>query len=196
MQRTTRETLLNLAETSLALSDRICRLLALVSGGLFLLLAFYITADTLGRSFGGPYSGITNDISMYTLATAGTWGFAEALRASAHVRVDLLLPMIPIRQRYLFNIANAFLVGVFAAMTSFYCWRLVHASWMSDARSITPLQTPLVFPQSLMSAGVTALAVEAFVITAYGLAQYFLAEKESLARNPKDPLSRLEGGSV
>ena len=83
--------LLSFAESCLAVTDRLSQLIALISGVLFLILSFYITADALGRTFGGPYSGFTNDISVYTLAAAGTWGFAQALRTAAHVRVDLLL---------------------------------------------------------------------------------------------------------
>ena len=196
MRSRTRHVLLTLAERCLSLTDRLCQLIALISGALFLLLSFYVTFDALGRTFGGPYSGATNDISVYTLASAGTWGFAQALRTASHVRVDLLLPMVPPRQRYLLNIGNAFLIGVFATMTSFYCWGLVHASWVLDARSITPLQTPLVIPQALMSAGITALAVEAFIITAYGLVRYASLEPEVLVRDPRDPLTNIGGGAI
>jgi TRAP-type C4-dicarboxylate transport system permease small subunit len=196
MQLRTRETLIRLADAMLAVGDRISQMIAFVSGSLFLLLSFYITIDALGRSFGGPYSAVTNDISVYTLAAAGTWGFAHALRKSAHVRVDLLLPMIPVRQRYLINIGNTALVGVFAAITSFYCWHLVHGSWLTGARSITPLQTPLVIPQSLMAAGLTALAIEAFVIATYGVTRFLLVERDTLIRDAGDPLTSIESGSI
>jgi TRAP-type C4-dicarboxylate transport system permease small subunit len=188
--------LLSFAESCLAVTDRLSQLIALISGVLFLILSFYITADALGRTFGGPYSGFTNDISVYTLAAAGTWGFAQALRTAAHVRVDLLLPMVPARQRYLLNIGNAFLVGVFATMISYYCWGLVHASWMLDARSITPLQTPLVIPQSLMSAGLSALAAEAFVITVYGVVRYAFLDPKALLQDSQDPLTNSGGGAI
>jgi TRAP-type C4-dicarboxylate transport system permease small subunit len=191
-----RNVLLVAAERSLALADAVCAFIALVSGALFLLLSFYITSDALGRTFGGPYSGATNDISTYTLAAAGTWGFAYALRRAAHVRVDLLLPMVPLRARYLLNIGNAFLIGVFAAMTSYYCWGLTHGSWELDARSITPLQTPLVIPQALMTAGITALAIEAFLITIYGIVRYASLDLETLMQDSRDPLTDIGGGAI
>jgi TRAP-type C4-dicarboxylate transport system permease small subunit len=104
--------------------------------------------------------------------------------------------MFPLRQRYLMNIGNALFVGIFAAMTSFYCWRLVHGSWLSDARSITPLQTPLVVPQSLMAAGMTALAVEAFIIVIYGIVRSVLMDKDALKRSSDDPLMSIESGAI
>lgn len=196
MQPQSRQPILRAMEIVLALCDRLCFLLALISGILFLFLAFYITVDALGRSSGGFYSGAANDIAVYTLAVGGTWGFAHALRVSAHVRVDLLLPLIPARLRYLLNVGNVLLVGAFASMTSFYCWRLVHSSWLTDTRSITPLQTPLVIPQGLMAAGITILAVEAFAIAACGLTRYLLLDRDTIVRNADDPLTDSSGGSL
>jgi TRAP-type C4-dicarboxylate transport system permease small subunit len=163
---------------------------------MFLLLAFYITADALGRSFGGLYSGAAGDIAVYTLAVGSTWGFAHALRVSAHVRVDLLLPLIPARWRYLLNIGNVILIGIFASMTSWYCWKLVHSSWLTGTRSITPLQTPLVIPQALMAAGITILAIEAFLMATYGLARYTLLDRERVLRDPDDPMTASSGGGM
>jgi TRAP-type mannitol/chloroaromatic compound transport system permease small subunit len=183
-------------DTVLALCDRLCLLIALISGGMFLLLAFYITADALGRSFGGLYSGAAGDIAVYTLAVGSTWGFAHALRVSAHVRVDLLLPLIPARWRYLLNVGNVILIGIFASMTSWYCWKLVHSSWLTGTRSITPLQTPLVIPQALMAAGITILAIEALLMAAYGLARYTLLDREQVIRDPDDPMTASSGGGM
>ena len=70
----------------------ISRAAAWVGGATFLVLCFYITIDVLGRRYGGPYSGVTDEISGYVLAIAGTLGLAHAMRVGAHVRIDLLLP--------------------------------------------------------------------------------------------------------
>ena len=180
----------------LSACDRLCLAIALISGAMFLLLAFYITAEAVGRSTGWFYSGATNDIAVYTLAVGSTWGFAHALRASAHVRVDLLLPFIPTRWRFLLNIGNVLLVGAFASMTSWYCWKLVYSSWLTGARSITPLQTPLVVPQGLLAAGLTILAIEAFMMAAYGLARYFLLDREEITSDPDDPMTASSGGAM
>jgi TRAP-type mannitol/chloroaromatic compound transport system permease small subunit len=191
-----RNVALRSAERCLAATDTVCWFIALLSGALFLFLSFYITADALGRTFGGPYSGATIDISVYTLAAAGTWGFAHALRRSAHVRVDLLLPFVPLRMRYLLNIGNMLLIAIFAAATTYFCWGLTLGSWQLDARSITPLQTPLVIPQALMTLGIAALAVEAIVITIYGIIRYASLDAEVLTRDAQDPLTDIGGGSI
>jgi TRAP-type C4-dicarboxylate transport system permease small subunit len=135
--------------------------MAWLSGLTFLVLAFYITIDTLGRSFGGPYSGFTDDISAFALAAAGTWASAYTLRVGAHVRIDLLLPHLPpALRRGLDQVALA-LAGLFAALLASYAWELAAGSYRLGARSISMLQAPLVIPQSLLALGLTMLSVQA-----------------------------------
>ena len=85
----------------LDLIDGLSRLMAWLSGLTFLLLSFYITVDTLGRSFGGPYSGFTDDISAFAMAAAGTWASAYALQVGGHVRIDVLSSRLPPRAAHL-----------------------------------------------------------------------------------------------
>lgn len=145
----------------LDLIDRLSRLMAWLSGLTFLLLSFYITVDTLGRSFGGPYSGFTDDISAFAMAAAGTWASAYALQVGAHVRIDLLLPYLPQPLRAWLDQLAVALAGLLAALLATYAWELVAGSWRLGARSISVLQAPLVIPQSLLAFGLTMLAVQA-----------------------------------
>jgi TRAP-type C4-dicarboxylate transport system permease small subunit len=145
----------------LDLIETLARVMAWLSGLTFLLLAFYITIDTLGRSFGGPYSGFTDDISAFALAAAGTWGSAYTLQVGAHVRIDLLLPHLPRPLRACLDQLAIALAGVFAALLASYAWELVAGSYSLGARSISVLQAPLVIPQGLLAFGLTMLAVQA-----------------------------------
>jgi TRAP-type mannitol/chloroaromatic compound transport system permease small subunit len=141
--------------------DRLSLAMAWLSGLTFLVLAFYVTLDTLGRSFGGPYSGFTDDISAFALAAAGTWATAYALKVGAHVRIDLLLPHLSPRLRVALDQIALTLAGLLAALLASYAWELTAGSWRLGARSISVLQAPLVIPQSLLACGLTMLAVQA-----------------------------------
>jgi TRAP-type C4-dicarboxylate transport system permease small subunit len=145
----------------LTLISRLSMVMAWLSGLTFLLLAFYITVDTLGRSFGGPYSGFTDDISAFALAAAGTWASAHTLRGGAHVRIDLLLPHLPPPLRAWLDQLAIVLAGLFAALLASYAWELAAGSYSLGARSISMLQAPLVVPQGLLAFGLTMLAVQA-----------------------------------
>jgi TRAP-type C4-dicarboxylate transport system permease small subunit len=149
-----------LVTSILDLIGRLAKVMAWLSGLTFLLLSFYITVDTLGRSFGGPYSGFTDDISAFAMAAAGTWASAYALQVGAHVRIDLLLPYLPRAARLWLDQVGIALAGLFAALLATYAWELVAGSYSLGARSISVLQAPLVIPQGLLALGLTMLAVQ------------------------------------
>ena len=104
----------------------ISRAAAWVGGATFLVLCFYITIDVLGRRYGGPYSGVTDEISGYVLAIAGTLGLAHAMRIGAHVRIDLLLPRFSPAVRYFLNLTNAATIAFFAILLTWYGWASTH----------------------------------------------------------------------
>ena len=142
---------------------------AWTGGAAFLVLCFYITIDVLGRRYGGPYSGVTDEISGYVLATGGTLGLAHAMRIGAHVRIDLLLPRFPPAARYFLNLINAATIAFFAILLTWYGWLSVLYSLDIDARSITVLRTPLLIPQSFMALSFTLLTAQAVVVVLDGI---------------------------
>jgi TRAP-type C4-dicarboxylate transport system permease small subunit len=142
---------------------------AWVGGATFLLLCFYITVDVLGRRYGGPYSGVTDEISGYVLAIGGTLGLAHAMRVGAHVRIDLLLPHFSLAARYFLNLTNAATIAFFAILLTWYGWASTLYSLEIDARSITVLRTPLIIPQGLMALSFTLLALQSVAVVAEGI---------------------------
>jgi TRAP-type C4-dicarboxylate transport system permease small subunit len=155
-------------------SSVISTAMAYLSGAAFLLLSFYITYDVLGRRYGFTYSGVTDEMSGYVLAVAGTGGLAYALRIGAHVRIDLLIPMMPRKARAILNLGNIALIGLFAGQLAYYSWLSAIESFEIGARGISLLQAPLAIPQSLMAAGLTALALQAVVILAADISRFIL----------------------
>lgn len=151
--------------------DRLVTGMAYVSGALFLLTSFYITADVMARKFLGVSSAVTDEIGGYTLALGGMWGLAYALRTGAHVRIDVLLPYLPQRAQSSLNYLALAMMGLFACVVAVYTWRLAFDSFMGDARAMSFLQTPLFLPQSLMAVGLTALGLGALVLITAGLAE-------------------------
>jgi TRAP-type C4-dicarboxylate transport system permease small subunit len=142
---------------------------AWVGGATFLLLCFYITIDVLGRRYGGPYSGVTDEISGYVLAIGGTLGLAHAMRIGAHVRIDLLLPRFSPAARYFLNLTNAATIALFAILLAWYGWASTLYSFEIDARSITVLRTPLIIPQGLMAVSFTLLALQSVAVVLEGI---------------------------
>jgi C4-dicarboxylate transporter, DctQ subunit len=134
--------------------------MAVIGGGLLTLLAVFITADVLGRGFGGLYSGATDEIAGYAMSLAITWSLAYTLTIDKHVRVDLLLGVVSPRLRRLLDWIALALLTLFAIMLAWNCWGLAFESLQINSRSPGVLQTPIGIPQSAMALGFTVLAVQ------------------------------------
>jgi TRAP-type C4-dicarboxylate transport system permease small subunit len=146
--------------------DRVALAMAYVAGAALLLVSFFITADVLGRKFVGISSGVTDEFGGYALAIGGLWALAFGLTTGGHVRIDILLPRFPRRLQALLNYAALLLMGVFACIVAFYSWKLALESFITDARAMSFLRTPLFLPQAGMALGFTVLALQAVVMLA------------------------------
>lgn len=143
-----------------AVARHLTEAMAYISGAAFLLLSLYITWDVLGRKFGFPYSGVTDDVSGYTLAVAGTWAMAHTMRTGGHVRIDILLHLFPPRLRTILSAWGLAMAAWFSGMLAMYSWSLAQESYEIDARGISMLQAPLAIPQALVALGLTVLTAQ------------------------------------
>ena len=142
--------------------------MAIVAGAVFLPLAFYMTFDALSRRLGGPFTGVSDEIAGQILAFGGTWAMAYALARGAHVRIDVLMPVYPVRLRevlHLVAFATATLLGVVLAINA---WHLSYASYLLDARAYSMLGQPLVYAQSATAVGFTMLTLQAVAMLVAG----------------------------
>lgn len=140
-----------------------------LAGGMYVLLAFFVTYDVLARKWGAPLglptTQVTDEISGYMLALAATWGFGYALRCGAHVRIDGLFPYLAPRLRVAVDFLALVLMALFAAVVSWKVWALVADSWQSGMRSSTYLLTPLYIPQGILGVGFSFLTIAAIWMT-------------------------------
>ena len=154
--------------------DRLSVALGYLAGGMYVVLAFFITYDALARKwgtyFGLPTTQVTDEISGYMLALAATWGLAYALRSGSHVRIDVVFPYLGPRLRTVADFLALVLMMLFAAVVSWKIWALVADSWQSGLRSSTYLLTPLYVPQIILGVGFTLLALAALCMALVMLA--------------------------
>lgn len=151
--------------------DRVAAVMAYVAGALFVLLAFYLTIDVIGRKFFHLSTAVSDEYGGYALAVGGMWALAHTLRSGGHVRIDVVLPYLPRSVRSFLDYgAFAFMV-LFSSMIAVYSWGLAIDSFTTDARAMSFLRTPLFAPQGLMALGFTALSLEAIVILVVGIAE-------------------------
>jgi TRAP-type mannitol/chloroaromatic compound transport system permease small subunit len=139
--------------------ERLVTSMAYFCGGLFLLLAFYTTFDVIGRRYFGVFSGVTNEMGGYALALGASWAFAYTLRAGGHVRVDIILPLLPRSLRNFLDAIAMAIMALFATIVSIFLWKLVASSYAIQATGHSIIQTPQWIPQAMMAFGYTTLSL-------------------------------------
>jgi TRAP-type C4-dicarboxylate transport system permease small subunit len=144
-------------------SEVLATALAYFSGALLLLLGLFITADVLGRRLGGFYSGATDEISVYAMALSTSWALGYTLAIGRHIRIDVCVPWFPRAARRVLDYGGLVLLGVFAGILAFNSWDLALESYGMNSRSMA-LQVPVAYPQAIVAAGFTFLALQAAIM--------------------------------
>jgi TRAP-type C4-dicarboxylate transport system permease small subunit len=160
---------LRAARAALGTLDRVATALAYFSGVVLLLASFFITVDVVGRRFLHFSSKATDEFGGYALLFGGMLALAFALTTGAHVRIDVLMPHLPRWARAILNYATLVAMTAFASIIAFYVWKLAIESFLTDARAMSFLRTPLFVPQGALAVGFSLLAVHGAVILVVGL---------------------------
>jgi len=140
-------------DTLLVLAHRLARYSAWAGGGMILFAAFMVTVDVLSRRIFGITMSGSDEVSGYLFAIATALAMPYALLMRANVRIDAAYNLLPQRVRYGMDVFGLILFTGFAIMVTWRAALTVHVTWLNDAHAITPLQTPLILPQSIWLAG-------------------------------------------
>ncbi len=135
--------------------------MAYLCGGMFLLLALFITYQVIARKFDIIMAPGMDLMSGYTMAMASTWAFSYALRTGSHVRIDVLLPFMSGRVRWWADQAALFSIAFFVGITAWKTWEMVMKSHEIGAVTNTYPLVPLWIPQVFVGIGFSMLAFTA-----------------------------------
>lgn len=154
-------TLLNGMRALTRTLDRTYLAMGYMCGIMFLLLALFITYQVIARKVGWIMAPGMDLMSGYTLAMASTWAFSYALRTGSHVRIDVLLPFMGAKTRWLADWLALGSIVFFISVTSWKTWVMVLKSYDIGAVTNTYPLTPLWVPQSVVAIGFSMLALTA-----------------------------------
>ncbi len=141
--------------------DRVYLGMGYLCGTMFLLLALFITYQVIARKLGGIMAPGMDLMSGYTMAMASTWAFSYALRTGSHVRIDVLLPFMSPKVRWMADQVALGSIVFFISITSWKTWVMVLKSYEIGAVTNTYPLTPLWVPQSVVAFGFSMLALTA-----------------------------------
>lgn len=144
--------------------ERLAAHVATASGAMFLLLALFMTGEAISRSLGGPLTGLGDQVASLVLSLAGSWALAHGVATGSHVRIDVLMPLIPRAATRWLDALSMSALAAFACILAYNCWKVAWASHQLGA--LIPqsnLELPLALPQALTAGGLTLLALMALV---------------------------------
>jgi TRAP-type C4-dicarboxylate transport system permease small subunit len=146
--------LISLISLVRGLLARLGTVMGYVAGWGFILCALFITFDVIARRFLGFSSQATTEITGYMLAFGIAWALAHTLSLRAHVRIDVLVNLLPARLRHPMHLLSLAALAVFVAFCAKGAWDLVDESLLFGATDISVLRTPLWLPQGLWAFGI------------------------------------------
>ena len=123
------------------------RVLVWIGGGLILGSAFLVTAEVFMRRLLNVSIGGADELSGYAFGIATTLGLAFALFERAHIRVDAAYALFPQPLKILASFVGLALLIGFAGVITWTAWSMVADTLHHGSRSITPMRTPLAWPQ-------------------------------------------------
>ena len=125
--------------------SRLYTLCGAIAACAIVLIALLVATSIISRLLGIYVGGLT-ETAGYAMAAAGSFGLAYTFGSGGHIRVDLVLNIMPVTLR---NIAEAIALLLTAAAIIFLAWyfaRMVLISWdygdLSDGSDELPLWMP------------------------------------------------------
>ncbi len=155
-------------ERTLDTAYRLSRLGAWFGGTLIFLAAFLVGLDVTLRKLFNVTIGGADELSGYALAVGSAWAFGFALFERAHVRIDSLYGLFPIRLRMLLDLLGLITILVFFALVTRHAYVVMVQSALSNTHSLSRLGTPLVVPQAVWVVGLASFVLAGLLLLLKG----------------------------
>jgi TRAP-type mannitol/chloroaromatic compound transport system permease small subunit len=165
----------------LGIARAVARAGVLLGGVLVLGAALLVGVDVLLRRFFNTSVGGADEISGYTLAVGSAWAFGATLLDRAHVRIDSLYARLPRRACLALDFLALVAFTGFMALVAWHAYAVLAETITVGARSMSPLATPLVIPQTLWVLGLLSVVLIGVLLLLVSLAAV-LRGQETVAR--------------
>jgi TRAP-type C4-dicarboxylate transport system permease small subunit len=147
------------------LPQRLSRLMAWLAGAFILIgCAALISIDVVTRAIFRRGVVESFELSSYAFAIAIGLGLAFAVTAKSHIRVDILLGVLPACLRAVCDLLASLALALIALALAWFCWGTLSQSIAMNAKSVSTLQTPMAVPQGLWWAGIAWFAAIAVIV--------------------------------
>ncbi len=138
--------------------DRLYLLCGVIAAGAIVVIAILVALSILSR-LAGIYVGGLTEGAGYAMAAAGTFGLAYTFGAGGHIRVDLVLNLLPAKPRAGVELLALAVTTAVIVFLAFYFLRMVSISWEYGDLSDGSDELPLWIPQLPAAIGIAIFAL-------------------------------------
>lgn len=124
----------------------------------------------------------TDELARFALAISTTWALAGALLDRAHIRVDTAYAQFPGAARLAMDLLGLVAFFIMFGLIFYYGLELVQQSWISETRSTSALQIPMIVPQIFWLVGIGIFLVTNVVLFAVALRLIFTGRAQTAAK--------------
>ncbi len=143
------------------MKNRIENLLAMVFGGIFLLLSVVVVVETVSRKVFNISLQGADELGGYALAVGSTIAFSLALMGRNHIRVDVFHEKFPRGVQAVLNWLSILALAVFGVFIAWLAFKVIGDTLQYRSTAQTPWATPLIYPQGVWYAGLVVFALVA-----------------------------------
>lgn len=133
--------------------DRIIYWGGIVAGVFIIITTGMIFYEIVSRSFFNAPTSWATELSIYAIIGSCFIGAAYAVRANAHIKVDLLLHNVPVSMRKGMLIISSILGFLFSLTFTWFGWEHVMQSMELGFTSSSLLRIPMYLPVMLLPIG-------------------------------------------
>lgn len=162
--------------------NKYTNILVQVGGGSMLFAALLVTYDVITRKVFNYSIAGADEISGYIFAISTACAFSYALMTRANIRIDLLYNLLPGKLQRWLDLAGILSLAGFYCVIVYFAFDLVADAFTFNSKSVTPLQTPLLIPQSIWFAALCFTTFTALSLLILSLKLLFKGDDDKVKR--------------
>lgn len=140
--------------------DAIALALGILGAGALVVIFFLIGAEIVSRTLFSQSLSFAWEYSSYLLSTLIFCGLGWTLRTGGHIRVTMLLEVLPRKHALMADIAGAVLGTILAVLLAWAMIALCIQSYIDGTQSLLSWGTPLFIPQIPIAMGAVGFALQ------------------------------------
>ena len=159
------------------------KIIAVLFGTSFLILALLIVIETLSRKFLNVSLQGVDELSGYVLAFTATLAFSSALISKNHMRIDILYRRYPLILKNILNMVALLSITSFACYLAYINFQVVIETHSYKSTAPTPWATPLIIPQGFWLAASIIFVLVSIIKVIEAIRLIMLQKYDQLEQN-------------